>query len=53
MVSILSFVLAAICFAVSATRRAGSVPWTDIGLVLVCVAFIFWLAAAGARVDLD
>jgi hypothetical protein len=52
-VTVLFFVLAAVCFAVSATRRAGSVPWTDIGLVLVCVAFIFWIAAPGAGIDLD
>jgi hypothetical protein len=43
--------LAAVCFAVSATRKAGVVPWHDIGMILLTVAFIFWVAAPG--VDLD
>jgi hypothetical protein len=50
-VTVLFLVLAAVCFAVSATRKAGVVPWHDIGMILLTVAFIFWIAAPG--VDLD
>ncbi len=48
---VLFFVLAAVCFAVSATRKAGTVPWHDLGMILLTVAVIFWVAAPG--VDLD
>lgn len=43
---------AAICFTISASRRFGSVPWIDIGLVLLTVALIFALPG-GVRVDVD
>ncbi len=51
--TVLFLVLAAVCFAVSATRRAGSVPWHDIGMILPTVAFIFWIAAPGLEIDAD
>ncbi len=49
--TVLFLVLAAVCFAVSATRRAGSVPWHDVGMILLTVAFIF--AFSGVAADLD
>lgn len=45
-------IAAAICFGVSATRRAAKVPWTDIGLILLTVALIFALATP-VRIDVD
>ncbi len=49
--TVLFLVLAAVCFAVSATRKATVVPWQDLGLILLTVAFIF--AFSGVAVDLD
>lgn len=49
--TVLLLILAAVCFAVSATRKAAKVPWLDLGLVLLAVAFVFWISAPG--VDLD
>ncbi len=48
---VLFFVLAAVCFVISATGKANKVPWHDLGMILLTVAFIFWVAAPG--VDLD
>ncbi len=49
----LFLILAAICFAVSATRRGGKVPWLDIGLVLLTVGLFFAVAAPGVVLDVD
>ncbi len=47
----LFFILAAVCFGISATRRLGKVPWVDVGLILLAVGLFFAVAAPG--VDLD
>ncbi len=49
--TVLFLVLAAVCFAVSATGRGAKVPWHDIGCILLTVALIF--AFSGVAVDLD
>ncbi len=51
--TILFFVLAAVCFAISATRRGGRVPWLDIGLILLTVALFFALVAPSVVLDVD
>lgn len=51
--TVLLLALAAVCFAVSATRRISSVPWLDIGLVLLTVAFIFAASFPGVAIDGD
>ncbi len=48
---VLFMVLAAVCFVISATRKAGQVPWSDLGMILLTVALIF--AFSGVAVDLD
>ncbi len=49
----LFLILAAICFAISATRRGGRVPWLDIGLILLTAALFFALVAPGVVLDVD
>ncbi len=51
--TVLFLALAAVCFAVSATRKAGVVPWHDIGMILLTVGLIFALALAGVHIDVD
>ncbi len=51
--TVLFLVLAAVAFVISAIRRGGAIPWTDIGLILLTVALIFAFAAPGLDIDLD
>ncbi len=51
--TVLFLVLAAVAFVISVIRRGETAPWTDIGLILLTVAFIFWVVAPGVGLDTD